>query len=238
MLYTKKALQMGAIAVGLAAFAGQSSLAESAKKEDSKPSASSETMQVMPELTMASHFTGVPYNRSGVSVSIINPEEFQKAAIETLTGALSQTPGVFTLDGGGTWQRGSVSNTVIRGMNKETYTLTMVDGMRISDVNMSGNKLLGITNLFTVGNVEVVKGAQGAVFGSGAIGGVVAMDTPEGEGDPVTRILRKPVLSIPSTATRLPQARSRSFPTLWAWGLNPRKTIPPFIRPFMTTGKA
>ena len=95
---------------------------------------------------------------------------------------------MFTLDGGGTWQRGSVSNTVIRGMNKETYTLTMVDGMRISDVNMSGNKLLGITNLFTVGNVEVVKGAQGAVFGSGAIGGVVAMDTPEGEGDPVTRI--------------------------------------------------
>ncbi len=75
MLYTKKALQMGAIAVGLAAFAGQSSLAESAKKEDSKPSASSETMQVMPELTMASHFTGVPYNRSGISVSIINPEE-------------------------------------------------------------------------------------------------------------------------------------------------------------------
>lgn len=73
-------------------------------------------------------------------------------------------------------------------MNKDTYTLTMVDGMRISDVNMSGNKLLGITNLFTVGNVEVVKGAQGAVFGSGAIGGVVAMDTPEGEGDPVTRI--------------------------------------------------
>ena len=40
-------------------------------------------MQVMPELTMASHFVGVPYNRSGVSVSIINPEEFQKAGIET-----------------------------------------------------------------------------------------------------------------------------------------------------------
>ena len=134
MLYTKKALQMGAIAVGLAAFAGQSSLAESAKKEDSKPSVRTETTQVMPELTMASHFVGVPYNRSGVSVSIINPEEFQKAGIETLTGALSQTPGVFTLDGGGTWQRGSVSNTVIRGMNKDTYTLTMVDGMRISDV--------------------------------------------------------------------------------------------------------
>ena len=83
MLYTKKALQMGAIAVGLAAFAGQSSLAESAKKEDSKTSARTETMQVMPELTMASHFVGVPYNQSGVSVSVINPEEFQKEGIET-----------------------------------------------------------------------------------------------------------------------------------------------------------
>ena len=60
----------------------------------------------------------------------------------------------------------------------------MVDGMRISDANMSGNKLLGITNLFTVGNVEVVKGAQGAVFGSGAIGGVVAMDTRRGKAIP------------------------------------------------------
>lgn len=188
MLYTKKALQMGAIAVGLAAFAGQSSLAESAKKEDSKPVAKTETMQVLPELTMASHFVGVPYNQSGVSVSIINPEEFQKAGIETLTGALSQTPGVYTLDGGGTWQRGSVSNTAIRGMSKEDYTLTMIDGMRISDSNMSGNKMLGISNLFTVGNVEVVKGAQGAVFGSGAIGGVIAMDTPEGEGKPLTTI--------------------------------------------------
>ena len=39
-------------------------------------------MQVMPELTMASHFVGVPYNRSGVSVSIINPEEFQKRALK------------------------------------------------------------------------------------------------------------------------------------------------------------
>ena len=64
MLYTKKALQMGAIAVGLAAFAGQSSLAESVNKEDAKPVARTETMQVMPELTMASHFVGVqPFRR-------------------------------------------------------------------------------------------------------------------------------------------------------------------------------
>ena len=188
MLYTKKALQMGAIAVGLAAFAGQSSLAESAKKEDSKPVAKTETMQVMPELTMASHFVGVPYSQSGVSVSVINIPQMEKEGIETLTGALSQTPGVYTLDGGASYQRGSVSNTVIRGMNSDQYTLTMIDGMRISDSNMTGDKVLGITSLFSLGSLEVVKGSQGAVYGTGAVGGVINMDTPVGEGDPTTKI--------------------------------------------------
>lgn len=183
MLYTSTARRMGTIAIGLAAFAVQMGHAETTQTATEE-----RQLQEMPELTMASHFIGVPYNCSGVSVSIINPELSQKRGIETLTGALSQTPGVFNLDCGGTWQRGSVSNTVIRGMNRETYTLTMIDGMRISDVNMSGNKMLGITSLFTVGHAEVVKGAQGAVFGSGAIGGVVSMDTPQGTDEQITRI--------------------------------------------------
>ncbi len=190
MLYTRKALEMGTIAVGLAVFASQNSFAESLKEDAPNPTTTvaTEDVQEMPELTMSSHFVGVPYNRSGVSVSMINPEEFEKKGVEALTGALAQVPGVFVLDGGDTYQRGSVSNTAIRGMNRETYTLTMIDGMRISDVNMSGTKMLGITNLFSVGNAEVIKGAQGAVFGSGAIGGVVAMDTPQGEGEPKTKI--------------------------------------------------
>ncbi len=184
MLYTRKALELGTIAVGLVAFASQSSVAETATRS----AVVDESVQEMPELTMSSHFVGVPYNRSGVSVSIIDPKQFEEKGIETLTGVLSHTPGVFVLDGGDTYQRGSVSNTAIRGMNRETYTLTMIDGMRISDVNMSGSKMLGITNLFTVGRAEVVKGAQGAVFGSGAIGGVIAFETPEGEGKPKTTI--------------------------------------------------
>lgn len=189
MLYTKKALQMGAIAVGLAAFAGQSSLAESAKKEDSKPVAKTETMQVLPELTMASHFVGVPYNQSGVSVSIINPESFEKRGIETLSGALARTSGVYMLDGGSTGQYGSSGYMSVRGVSLSGGTMLMVDGMRISDVsNASGlgsygsgpEDLLGVSSLFDIGSAELVKGPQGAVYGGNSYGGVLALNTPEG----------------------------------------------------------
>lgn len=200
MLYTKKALQMGAIAVGLAAFAGQSSLAESAKQEDSKPVTRTETMQVMPELTMASHFVGVPYNQTGVSVSVIDPKSFEKRGIETLSGALSRTSGVYMLDGGSTGQYGAPGYMAVRGVNLSGGALLMVDGMRISDVsNASGmgsygsgpEDILGVSGLFDIGSAELVKGPQGAVYGGNAFGGVLALNTPEGTDKPYSRFFNE-----------------------------------------------
>lgn len=143
---------------------------------------------VLSEITIASHLIGVPYDSSGVSSTIINPRELEEQGLTTLSQGLARVPGVYVLDGGSTNQRGSSGQVKIRGMNKETYALLMVDGMRISDVNRSGDAMFGLTNMFTTGHIEVVKGSQGAVYGSGAVGGVVGMMTPEGEGDPSWRI--------------------------------------------------
>ncbi len=196
MHYTNITHKMGLIAVGLAFFAGQSSFADQSKKEQepvkqaetTSQSANLASLPILPELTMASHFSGVPYAQSGVSVSVVNVKKLQTEGIETLSGALASVPGVYTQDGGSTFQRGSVSKTIIRGMNQAAYTLTMVDGMRISDPNTTGDKYFGITDLFSLGGLEIVKGSQGAVYGSGAVGGVVAMETPTGDGKPTTKI--------------------------------------------------
>lgn len=186
MKYRKCALQRSALVVGLAMMvASQSSFA--AQPAQTTSSLGNE-VTVLPELTVASHFVGVPYNSTGVSVSILNPEELEKEGIHTLTGGLARTPGVYTLEGGSTYQRGSVGQVRIRGLNQSAYTLAMVDGMRLTDANQYGDNIFGLTNLFTTGQVEVVKGSQGAVYGAGAVGGVVAMTTPEGEGDPSVRI--------------------------------------------------
>lgn len=158
--------------------------AQSGQTADSTVSTGKKDVPVLPEVTVASHFIGVPYGSSGVSSTVINPAQLEQEGLHTLTSGLSRAPGVYVLDGGSTYQRGSVSQVRIRGLNKSTYTLAMVDGMRISDANQYGDNIFGLTSLFTTGQVEVVKGSQGAVYGNGAVGGVVAMNTPEGEGKP------------------------------------------------------
>lgn len=192
---------MGAISIGLAAFAAGSPLhAASNQSEGSAQTKEPETaslasLPVLPEVTVASHLVGVPYNQTGVSVSIISPEQFEKRGVETMTGALSKTPGIYMLDGGSMSQRGSVGKMVVRGIGGRGSSTLMIDGMRVSDdMNLVGTNpddFYGLTELFSVGGIEVVKGPQGAVYGGNTTGAVVSMTTPEGEGAPSLRIFNE-----------------------------------------------
>lgn len=195
MIYYQKALQMGAISIGLAALAaGSPSYAASKHREASQSPKEKETasLPVLPEMTVASHMLGVPYSQTGVSVSVIDPEQFEKRGIETMTGALSKTPGIYMLDGGSIAQRGSVGKMVVRGIGGRGSSTLLVDGMRVSDdMNIVGtgpDDFYGLTELFTLGGLEVVKGPQGAVYGGNTTGAVVSMTTPEGSGKPSLRI--------------------------------------------------
>ncbi len=144
----------------------------------------------LPPVTVAAHDgVEVPYNNTGVSVSILNSEQLQKEGVITMTEALTRVPGLYTTTGGSTYQRGSVSFARIRGMNSSDYTLTMVDGMRLYRIgSLAGPVFMGTTDLFSVGNTEVVRGSEGAVYGAGAIGGVVATNTPQGQGKPSFKV--------------------------------------------------
>ncbi|MEG0837731.1 MAG: TonB-dependent receptor [Akkermansia sp.] len=205
MIYYKKALQMGAIAVGLTVFtAGQSSFAAIAKKQAvikpikttqpaqiAKP-VDTEEFAILPELTVASHLVGVPYHQTGVSVSVIDVAQMQQRGVETMSGALAKTPGVYMLGGGSLSQRGSVGQMVVRGIGGRSSSSLLVDGMRVSDdMNMVGTgpeDFYGLTELFTLGGLEIVKGPQGAIYGGNSTGSIVSMTTPSGEGTPSLRI--------------------------------------------------
>ena len=198
MIYYQKALQMGAISIGLAAFAaGSSSYAASAQNEAQKLTKAQEvaSLPVLPEVTSASHLIGVPYSNTGVSVNVIDPDQLEKRGIETLSGALSKTPGVYMLDGGSISQRGSIGKMVVRGIGGRGSSTLMIDGMRVSDsmnlVGTSPDDFYGLTELFTTGSIEVVKGPQGAVYGGNSTGAVVSMTTPDGEGKPSLKIFNE-----------------------------------------------
>lgn len=162
---------------GTCAFA-QASATEPAAKEE---------IELTPVTVSAHDSLAVPYDQTGVSVSILNIPELKKEGIYSLTEALTTVPGVLVQPGGGDNQRGNISHTVIRGISSSTSILTMVDGMRIFNSGGGGNltpNLVARTDLFSLGNVEVLKGAQGAVYGCGAQAGVLFMETPEGKGKP------------------------------------------------------
>ncbi|MBQ4595025.1 MAG: TonB-dependent receptor [Akkermansia sp.] len=139
-------------------------------------------------ITVSAHGgLAVPYDQTGVSVEVVDLQQMKQEGIYTVSEALTTLPGVYVLPGGGANQKGNTSQIVIRGMSADGYTTTMIDGMRLGsnggDTIITSN-VLGRTDIFSLGNLEVLKGSQGAMFGGGAVGGVVFMETPEGEGDP------------------------------------------------------
>lgn len=138
--------------------------------------------------------TAVPWDKSGVSVSVLNPAELREEGISNLAEAMTRVPGVYVQPGGGSAQAGNISNIVIRGMSSAQFTLPMLDGMRLYDnsggCNLTPN-IMARTNMFDLGTLEVLRGSQGAVYGNGAVGGVIYMETPEGEGEPTCSLFNE-----------------------------------------------
>ncbi len=142
----------------------------------------------LPPITVSAHNgLAIPYDQTGVAIEVVNPDKMKNESIYSVSEALTTLPGVYVLPGGGTNQQGNTSQVVIRGMSSDKYTSTMIDGMRLSsnggDALVTSN-VVGKTNLLSLGKLEVVKGCQGAVYGGGAVGGVIYMETPEGKGEP------------------------------------------------------
>lgn len=180
----------GAPAKGAAYAALALALAGSCAFAQTRQTADEPTIQEteLAPITVSAHDgIAIPYDQTGVSVSILDIPELKKEGIYTLSEALTTVPGVFAMPGGGSNQRGNVSNISIRGLGS-SYVLPMIDGMRVSSLsgnngNMTPN-VIARTNLFDIGVAEALKGAEGAVYGGGATAGVIFMETPEGKGEP------------------------------------------------------
>ena len=128
-------------------------------------------------ITVSAHGGSIiPYDSTGVSVTVLDVEELREEGITYLDEAISRVPGVYVQPGGGSNQRGNVSNIAIRGMSSAQLTLPMLDGLRIYDSSAGCNltpNVLSRTNIFDIGTLEVLRGSQGAVYGNGAVAGVI-----------------------------------------------------------------
>lgn len=115
------------------------------------------------------------------TVTVLDPREFHNQGILQLRDALNASPGVIATSTGG--QTGAIGSLFIRGA-RTAESLMVIDGVRM---NGSGNQLgnlFSASRTYDVGNIEVLRGPQGAIHGGESIGGVIWMETPRGSGDP------------------------------------------------------
>src|SRR5262245_29019625 len=115
--------------------------------------------------------TDVPLTRTGAAVSVISEADLRAGQITTVPEALRSLPGLTVVASGG---RGAITSLFPRG-GGSNYTLVLVDGIRVN--SFGGGYDFGHLATTAVERIEVARGAQSAIFGSDALGGVVQVIT-------------------------------------------------------------
>lgn len=106
-------------------------------------------------------------------LAVVGSSEYQKQSSLTLANVLNNEPGI-SMGSDGVWS----TSINIRGLS-ENRLVSLVDGNRIetaTDLTAS----LSMIDVNDIDRVEVVKGAQSSLYGSGAMGGIVNIITKDG----------------------------------------------------------
>jgi vitamin B12 transporter len=125
--------------------------------------------------------TRVPTPLSAVasSVTVVTADEIEARQERSLPDVLRDVPGVTVVQTGGA---GGQTSLFMRGTNPN-HTKILLDGIDIADPSTpSGAADISKFLSADIAQVEVLRGPQGALYGSDAIGGVIAITTKSGEG--------------------------------------------------------
>lgn len=116
------------------------------------------------------------------SVTIIGTERIERLGEPLVPALLRLTPSVAVATSG---PAGSLTEVRIRGA-ENNHTLLYIDGIRANDPATGNQPRFEILNADLASRIEVVRGPQSALWGSEAIGGVIAVDTETSGASPLT----------------------------------------------------
>ena len=110
-------------------------------------------------------------------VTVIDRQTIEAQGYVTLSDALATVPGLRVSQSGGP---GGNASVFMRGTDSN-HVLVLRDGMPLNDASdSSGAFNFGIDTLSDIERIEVIRGPMAAVYGSGAIGGVINLITRRG----------------------------------------------------------
>src|SRR5205823_11842117 len=111
-------------------------------------------------------------SQTPASVTIIDQQRIERLDEPVLSALLRLTPSAAVATSG---PAGSLTEVRIRGA-EANHTLLFVDGIKIDDPASGDTPRYEILNADLASRIEVVRGPQSALWGSEAIGGVIAVN--------------------------------------------------------------
>jgi hemoglobin/transferrin/lactoferrin receptor protein len=133
----------------------------------------------LPPLTVTGTKNPTPADEVPATIDVIDQEDLERSQPSTLGDILNDLPGV-EVDGG---PKGSQSQPNIRGFGGTGWgsnrVVTTIDGARQNVGAAHGGSMFVDPDVLK--QVEVLKGTGSTLYGSGAIGGVIALTTKDAE---------------------------------------------------------
>lgn len=134
------------------------------------------TVVTAPDTIVSASRIALPAERVGSSVTVITAEDLERGGQKFVSDVLRDVPGLAV---NRTGSPGAQTAVRIRGA-ESNHTLVIVDGIEIND--QSAGSEYDFSRLMTadIERIEILRGAQSALFGSDAIGGVISITTKRG----------------------------------------------------------
>jgi outer membrane cobalamin receptor len=132
---------------------------------------------VQDSVQVAGSTIDVPASEQASSVSVITGDEIRERNEEQASELMRTLPGVIMAQSGG---RGGVTSAFIRG-GESTYALVTIDGVPVNSFAYGGGFDFAQVPTDFLERIELVRGAQSAVYGSYANSGVVKFVTRSAE---------------------------------------------------------
>ena len=132
-----------------------------------------------PEVFISATKTETPVRQVTSAVEIISGEQMQQRKMKTVVEALRLAQGLAVFQSGGP---GTLAQVRMRGGTPQ-QTLVLIDG---AIVNSATDGTYNFANLTTdnIERIEILRGSQGMMWGSDAMGGVVNIITKRGRETP------------------------------------------------------
>lgn len=129
------------------------------------------------EVIVTGTYSPVTSEQLASSVTVISQEQLAALSSHSLVDALRQVPSIWVEEQGGP---GGLTAIALRGA-EANHTLVLLDGVQLNDpTNTRGGAFdVNNINIDSVKRIEIIRGAQSAIYGSDALAGVIHIITVE-----------------------------------------------------------